>query len=544
MPFQLTISEGREAGKEFVFDQDSVLIGRSTDCDVALFDPGVSRKHCRIFLDGEAYAVEDQGSANGTLVNGSPVTTQALGDGDKLTLGPVTFIFAMMTAEEASTGEEEIPAGAEEPANSTRIVSVDAVKRQRNKGMALAPDGANEEELEEIRQGATRHNLRSLRPVSAGQSGSRPAVSTQSGPSRASGPKAAAAAIERAAPAEPPAPRRPAPSAAPVRARASGPQPAGGGLSAADRARIRRESPGVVASAKLFWADASSAVRSGIIGGAGVVVLGFFGLLYWLVLSEGDGAQHKGEEPVLLGSQPIRDSFGLGPGVTWERPDMKVFTWEYTAATKAVVILHYQAQGISKDEVVVSVNGVDVGKVPPDTLASQDRPLELMIPASNLKKGEPNRIIFDNTKNPPGEEPWVIWNVWVERALLPDLLPEELARKATESYKRGRKNFDTVDIGARNRYEAWKAFREAWLMLEAHPEPKPDLYFEARERMKEAQQELDRTCAKLLLEVEGYYNQGNYKAASATLDHVKEYFPEYDQPCATRAENKRAEYGL
>jgi hypothetical protein len=28
------------------------------------------------------------------------------------------------------------------------------------------------------------------------------------------------------------------------------------------------------------------------------------------------------------------------------------------------------------------------------------------------------------------------------------------------------------------------------------------------------------------------------------LDHVKEYFPEYDQPCATRAENKRAEYGL
>lgn len=535
MPFQLTISEGREAGKEFVFDQDSVLIGRSTDCDVALFDPGVSRKHCRIFIDGDVYAVEDQGSANGTLVNGSPVSTQALEDGDKLTLGPVTFIFVMMT-DEASTGEEELPAGAEDGANSTRIVSVDALKRQRNKGMALAPEGADEEELAELRQNATRNNLRALRPVSSSQSGSRPAAPPQGG---ASGSRAA---IERAAPATPA--RRPPPATSvPARARPSGPQPAGGGLSAAERARIRRESPGVIASAKLFWADASPAIRSGILGGGAAMVLGVFGLLYWLVLSEGE-TQGKGEEPAVLGSQPIRDSFGLGPDVTWERPDMKVFSWEYTAATKAVVILHYQAQGISKDEVVVSVNGVDVGKVPPDTLASQDRPLELMIPAGNLKKGEPNRIIFDNVKNPPGEEPWVIWNVWVERALLPDLLPEELARQANESYKRGRKHFDTPDIGARNRYEAWKSFRESWLMLEAHPEPKPDLYFEAQERMKQAQQELDRTCAKLLLEVEGYYNQGNYKAASATLDHVKEYFPEYDQPCATRAENKRAEYGL
>ncbi|HZI12554.1 MAG TPA: FHA domain-containing protein [Myxococcus sp.] len=528
MPFQLTISEGKEAGKEFVFDQDSVLIGRSTDCDVALFDPGVSRRHCRIFTEGEKYLVEDQKSANGTLVNGTPVEKKALSDGDKLTLGPVTFVFALMTAE-ASTGEEEIPEGAQDGANSTRIVSVDAVKRQRlrNKGSALAPEGANEEELEGIRQTSTRSNLRALRPVS----GARAAVIPD-----------APAALERAAPSAP-VPKRPPPSSTPVRARNTGPQPAGGGLSAAERARIRRESPGLAASAKLFWADASSGVRSGIIGGSVALVLGFFGLLYWLVLSEADKGP-TGEEPAVLGVQPIRDSFGYGPGVDWERRDMKIFSWEYTAATRAVVILHYQAQGISKDEVVVSVNGIDVGKVPPDTLASAERSLELMIPAQHLKKGEPNQLVFDNVKNPPGEEPWRVWNVWVERALLPDLLPEELVRQATESFKRGKKNFETSEIGARNRYEAWKSFREAWLMLEAHPEPKPDLYFDAQDRMKAAQQELDKTCAKLLLEVEKYYNQSNFKAAAATLDHVKQYFPEYDQPCATRAENKRIEYGL
>ena len=518
MSFQLTISEGREPGKEFVFSQDSVFIGRATDCDVTLLDAGVSRKHCRIFRREGAYAVEDQGSANGTLVNGSPVPTQqVLADGDKLTLGPVTFIFALMS-DELPTGQAPLSADAQEDA-STRIVTVDAVKRQSPKEGAPAPEGADEKALEAPRS-----------------------VSQPPAAPRTSGPRAA---IERAAPAAPAhAPRRTGAAPVPGRPRSSSSQSPEGGLSAAERARIRRESPGLVASARLFWADAGPALRSGILGGGVALVLGVFGLLYWLAINGGEGAQRKGEEPATLGTQPIRDSFGLGPGVTWERADMKVFQWEYTAATRAVVILHYQAQGISKDEVVVSVNGVDVGKVPPDTLASQDRPLELMIPAQHLKKGEPNRIVFDNVKNPPGEEPWVIRNVWVERALLPDLLPEELAMKANDSYRRGRKNVETQAVGARNRYEAWRAFRESWLMLEAHPEPRPDLYFEAQERMKAAQQELDRTCAKLLLEVEGYYNQGNYKAAASTLDHVREYFPDYDQPCATRAENKRAEYGL
>jgi hypothetical protein len=81
-------------------------------------------------------------------------------------------------------------------------------------------------------------------------------------------------------------------------------------------------------------------------------------------------------------------------------------------------------------------------------------------------------------------------------------------------------------------------------MLEAHPEPKPDLYFEARDRMRDAQLELDKTCSKLLLEAEGYYNQRNYNAAKHTLEYIREYFPDFDQPCAGLAENKRYEYGM
>ncbi|MFY0573496.1 hypothetical protein ACN28S_03225 [Cystobacter fuscus] len=60
--------------------------------------------------------------------------------------------------------------------------------------------------------------------------------------------------------------------------------------------------------------------------------------------------------------------------------------------------------------------------------------------------------------------------------------------------------------------------------------------------MKDAQKELDKVCAKLMLEVERYVNQNKWQEANATLDHTREYFPdETDQLCAQKAEMKRAE---
>src|SRR4051794_28443198 len=100
MSFQLTIAEGREAGKQFVFEQRSVLIGRVTECDVVLYDQGVSRRHCRIFSEGGEYFVEDMGSSNGTRLNDATVSgKQALAEGDRLTLGPVVLVFTPVVEE-------------------------------------------------------------------------------------------------------------------------------------------------------------------------------------------------------------------------------------------------------------------------------------------------------------------------------------------------------------------------------------------------------------------------------------------------------------
>jgi hypothetical protein len=504
MAFQLTIAEGKDTGKEFAFEQESVLIGRTTECDVVLYDNGISRRHCRIFSEGGRHYVEDMGSSNGTKVNGATISKKtALADGDQVTLGPVVFSFS-----DAGAGAGDEPAPADD-ANSTRIVSLDSVKRPSRPSRPAAAEPEEEEAALAPRGGAVPRP----RPAARGSS-----------------------AVER--------PRPGARGGAVERAPAGGRAAAGGaGLSAAERARIKREGGGA-AGLKIFWAEASTGVRRAIMGGGFVVFLGLIGLVYWLVLGGGENRITRGPEPTGLTGAPMKDSFGLGDNVDWERADQKSFDWEYTAATRAVVILHFQSQGISQGELVVSVNGVDVGQVPPDTLASADRSLEIMIPPQHLKKGEPNRITFDNVKNPPGADPWRIWNVWVEKALLPELPPDQLLLSARDSYKRGKLNLDRPDVGARNRYDAWKFFREAWLLLEAHPEPKPDLYYEAQDKMRVAQQELDRTCSKLLLEVEKYYNQNNWKAASATLDHIRKYFPEYDQPCAAKAEQKRIQYEL
>jgi len=55
---------------EYAVDVDSLVIGRSSRCDLAVADRCLSRQHLRLFqLDG-TWMVEDLGSRNGTRVNG------------------------------------------------------------------------------------------------------------------------------------------------------------------------------------------------------------------------------------------------------------------------------------------------------------------------------------------------------------------------------------------------------------------------------------------------------------------------------------------
>ncbi|MCS6970135.1 MAG: FHA domain-containing protein [Planctomycetota bacterium] len=65
----LTIRIKDEEGYQRVaIDKESVIIGRSSSCDVSVRHSSVSRQHCRLYRKDEAWWVEDLGSHNGTFV--------------------------------------------------------------------------------------------------------------------------------------------------------------------------------------------------------------------------------------------------------------------------------------------------------------------------------------------------------------------------------------------------------------------------------------------------------------------------------------------
>ena len=64
-----------------------MVVGRDPAADLVLDGTGVSRRHAVLTCDEDRLEVEDQGSRNGTLVNGAPVTAAELRDGDRIRVG-------------------------------------------------------------------------------------------------------------------------------------------------------------------------------------------------------------------------------------------------------------------------------------------------------------------------------------------------------------------------------------------------------------------------------------------------------------------------
>jgi len=70
-----------------------VRIGRQSDNDLVVVDPGVSRHHAEVINAGGACTLHDLGSTNGTYVNGSVVHEHALRDGDQISVGSTVVEF-------------------------------------------------------------------------------------------------------------------------------------------------------------------------------------------------------------------------------------------------------------------------------------------------------------------------------------------------------------------------------------------------------------------------------------------------------------------
>jgi hypothetical protein len=87
----LLVGEGRRN----VLSGNRVLIGRSRECDIALSDPNVSRRHAEVRRGEDGWSVVDLGSTNGVKVNGRRVEDALLRPGDRVTIGVSDLTFEL-----------------------------------------------------------------------------------------------------------------------------------------------------------------------------------------------------------------------------------------------------------------------------------------------------------------------------------------------------------------------------------------------------------------------------------------------------------------
>jgi Protein of unknown function (DUF3662)/FHA domain len=81
------------SNRYYELTEGSIVVGRGHDAQFRLPDTGVSRRHLEITWDGRIARLADLGSTNGTTVNGTPVQTSQLVDGDVVRVGQSRLVF-------------------------------------------------------------------------------------------------------------------------------------------------------------------------------------------------------------------------------------------------------------------------------------------------------------------------------------------------------------------------------------------------------------------------------------------------------------------
>ena len=83
-------------GTRYAINSSSAVIGRSTDADITVADPGMSRRHLEIQVAGDRVTALDLGSTNGFYLNGQKAGNAVdLHHGDIITAGRTTIVFRL-----------------------------------------------------------------------------------------------------------------------------------------------------------------------------------------------------------------------------------------------------------------------------------------------------------------------------------------------------------------------------------------------------------------------------------------------------------------
>ena len=138
----LTVIAGPDKGRDLTVHPEGIRLGRSSENDVSLADPLLSRHHCRLdFTDAGELQVTDLESANETLVNNTAVSRQILKPGDQILIGN-TLLSVDTVGGSATSPAVDIPAAASAPATLPGFVDLgfnEADRQTKHTAPSLRP---------------------------------------------------------------------------------------------------------------------------------------------------------------------------------------------------------------------------------------------------------------------------------------------------------------------------------------------------------------------------------------------------------------------
>jgi predicted component of type VI protein secretion system len=103
--YRMVMRSGPSVGKVYPLDRAELFIGRDLNNEIVINDPEISRRHSRLFAQGDDYVIEDLGSTNGTFVNGQRLLGQSvLRPGDMITFGErLSMVFESSEVDQDAT---------------------------------------------------------------------------------------------------------------------------------------------------------------------------------------------------------------------------------------------------------------------------------------------------------------------------------------------------------------------------------------------------------------------------------------------------------
>jgi hypothetical protein len=91
------------AGKRYPITRSRTIIGRGSDADITVDDSSISRNHVEVLWDGNRAEVNDLGSTNGSLLNGTRVSKAPLAPDSVIDIGRTHIVFRVLA--KASDGD-------------------------------------------------------------------------------------------------------------------------------------------------------------------------------------------------------------------------------------------------------------------------------------------------------------------------------------------------------------------------------------------------------------------------------------------------------